>query len=69
MQAVSGAGYPGVPSLDILGNIIPYIGGGEEDKIERETLKILGARRRPGAGTRPSSARRSRACRSSTATR
>jgi aspartate-semialdehyde dehydrogenase len=43
MQAVSGAGYPGVPSLDILGNIIPYIGGGEEDKIERETLKILGA--------------------------
>ena len=42
MQAVSGAGYPGVPSLDILGNIIPYIGGGEEDKIETETLKILG---------------------------
>jgi aspartate-semialdehyde dehydrogenase len=42
MQAVSGAGYPGVPSLDILGNIIPFIGGGEEDKIERETLKILG---------------------------
>jgi len=43
MQAVSGAGYPGVPSLDILGNIIPFIGGGEEDKIERETLKILGS--------------------------
>ena len=43
MQAVSGAGYPGVPSLDILGNIVPYIGGGEEDKIETETLKILGA--------------------------
>ena len=42
MQAVSGAGYPGVASLDILGNLIPYIGGGEEDKIERETLKILG---------------------------
>jgi len=42
MQAVSGAGYPGVPSLDILGNLIPYIGGGEEDKIERETAKILG---------------------------
>jgi len=42
MQAVSGAGYPGVPSLDILGNVIPFIGGGEEDKIERETLKILG---------------------------
>jgi aspartate-semialdehyde dehydrogenase len=43
MQAVSGAGYPGVASLDILGNIIPFIGGGEEEKIETETLKILGA--------------------------
>ncbi len=43
MQAVSGAGYPGVPSLDILGNVVPFIGGGEEDKIETETLKILGA--------------------------
>jgi aspartate-semialdehyde dehydrogenase len=43
MQAVSGAGYPGVPSLDILGNLIPFIGGGEEEKIETETLKILGA--------------------------
>lgn len=43
MQAVSGAGYPGVPSLDILGNIIPFIGGGEEEKIETETGKILGA--------------------------
>jgi aspartate-semialdehyde dehydrogenase len=42
MQAVSGAGYPGVASLDILGNLIPYIGGGEEEKIENETLKILG---------------------------
>jgi aspartate-semialdehyde dehydrogenase len=42
MQAVSGAGYPGVPSLDILGNVIPFIGGGEEEKIEKETLKILG---------------------------
>lgn len=41
MQAVSGAGYPGVPSLDILGNIVPYIGG-EEEKIERESRKILG---------------------------
>ncbi|MGQ0765491.1 MAG: aspartate-semialdehyde dehydrogenase [Gemmatimonadota bacterium] len=41
MQAVSGAGYPGVPSLDILGNIIPYIGD-EEPKIEREMNKILG---------------------------
>jgi aspartate-semialdehyde dehydrogenase len=42
MQAVSGAGYPGVASLDIVGNIIPFIGGGEEEKIETETLKILG---------------------------
>jgi aspartate-semialdehyde dehydrogenase len=42
MQAISGAGYPGVPSWDILGNLIPYIGGGEEEKIETETGKILG---------------------------
>jgi aspartate-semialdehyde dehydrogenase len=41
MQAVSGAGYPGVPSLDILGNVIPHVGG-EEEKIERESRKILG---------------------------
>ncbi|HEY9013655.1 MAG TPA: aspartate-semialdehyde dehydrogenase, partial [Gemmatimonadales bacterium] len=41
MQAVSGAGYPGVPSLDIVGNVIPFVGG-EEEKIERETRKILG---------------------------
>jgi aspartate-semialdehyde dehydrogenase len=42
MQAVSGAGYPGVPSLDILGNVVPFIGG-EEEKLETETLKILGS--------------------------
>lgn len=42
MQAVSGAGYPGVASLDILGNVVPFIGG-EEDKLETETQKILGA--------------------------
>lgn len=41
LQAVSGAGYPGVASLDILDNVIPYIGQ-EEEKIERETRKILG---------------------------
>jgi aspartate-semialdehyde dehydrogenase len=41
MQAISGAGYPGVPSMDILGNVIPYIGG-EEDKMETETQRILG---------------------------
>jgi aspartate-semialdehyde dehydrogenase len=42
MQAVSGAGYPGVASLDILGNVVPFIGG-EEEKMESETLKILGS--------------------------
>jgi len=41
MQAVSGAGYPGVASLDIVGNVIPHIGG-EEEKMERESRKILG---------------------------
>lgn len=41
MQAISGAGYPGLPSLDILGNVIPYIGG-EEEKMQTETRKVLG---------------------------
>jgi aspartate-semialdehyde dehydrogenase len=41
MQAISGAGYPGVASLDIMDNIVPYISG-EEEKMEWETLKILG---------------------------
>lgn len=41
LQALSGAGYPGVPSLDILDNVLPYIGG-EEEKMEAETTKILG---------------------------
>ena len=41
MQAVSGAGYPGVASLDIVGNVVPYIAG-EEEKIERESRKVLG---------------------------
>ena len=41
MQAVSGAGYPGVASMDILDNVIPYIGS-EEEKMETETLKLLG---------------------------
>ncbi len=41
MQALSGAGYPGVPSLDMIGNVIPFIGG-EEPKIETETRKLLG---------------------------
>ena len=43
LQAISGAGYPGVPSWDILGNIIPQIGGGEEEKVESESNKILGS--------------------------
>ena len=41
LQAISGAGYPGVPSMDINGNVIPYIGG-EEPKMEQETQKIMG---------------------------
>lgn len=47
MQAVSGAGYPGVPTLDILGNVIPLIPD-EEEKIETETRKILGHVERSG---------------------
>ncbi|MDR1247734.1 MAG: aspartate-semialdehyde dehydrogenase, partial [Treponema sp.] len=42
LQAISGAGFPGVPSLDILDNVVPYIGG-EEEKTEQEPLKILGS--------------------------
>ena len=41
LQAISGAGYPGVASLDIVGNVIPFIDG-EEEKIQAETQKILG---------------------------
>jgi aspartate-semialdehyde dehydrogenase len=41
MQAISGAGYPGVPSMDINANVIPFIGG-EEEKMEEETQKIMG---------------------------
>lgn len=44
MQAVSGAGYPGVASIDIMDNVIPFISG-EEEKLEQEPLKILGAYR------------------------
>ncbi len=42
LQAVSGAGYPGVPSADIIGNVVPFIGG-EEEKMQQETQKILGS--------------------------
>lgn len=41
MQSISGAGYPGVPSLDIIGNVIPFIRN-EEEKLEAETLRLLG---------------------------
>jgi aspartate-semialdehyde dehydrogenase len=44
LQAISGAGYPGVPSLDIIGNVVPFISG-EEEKIESETKRILGCMR------------------------
>ncbi len=44
MQAISGAGYPGVPSMDINANVIPFIGG-EEEKMQQETQKILGTLR------------------------
>ena len=50
MQAVSGAGYPGVPSMDILGNVVPYIKN-EEEKMEAETLKLLGTLNRVQPGT------------------
>lgn len=42
MQAISGAGFAGVPAMAIYDNVIPYIGG-EEEKMERETLKIMGS--------------------------
>jgi len=44
LQAISGAGYPGVPSMDINANVIPFIGG-EEEKMQQETQKILGTLR------------------------
>lgn len=47
MQAASGAGYPGVPSLDLIDNVVPFIAG-EEEKLETEPRKILGALN-PGA--------------------
>jgi len=59
MQAVSGAGYPGVPALDILGNVIPYIRG-EEEKVEEETRKMLGAL--DGETVTPAAARVSALC-------
>ena len=69
MQAVSGAGYPGMPTLDILGNVIPYIGG-EEEKVERETRKLLGKFSTSRSSRATSlSVRTATACRSRTAIR
>src|SRR5205807_3777124 len=59
MQAVSGAGYPGVASLDILGNVIPYIAK-EEEKMEEETRKLLGTLN--GAGIVPAPFKMSAQC-------
>lgn len=59
LQAVSGAGYPGVPSVDILGNVVPFIGG-EEEKMQQETQKILG--RFDSQGITPLDARVSAHC-------
>ena len=59
MQAVSGAGYPGVASLDILGNVIPYISK-EEEKMEEETQKLLG--KLNGSGVIPAPFKMSAQC-------
>jgi aspartate-semialdehyde dehydrogenase len=53
LQAISGAGYPGVASWDILANVIPHIGGGEEEKIQTETNKILGTLRNGAVENHP----------------
>jgi aspartate-semialdehyde dehydrogenase len=53
LQAVSGAGYPGVPSYDTVGNVIPGIGGGEEEKIQSEANKILGTLNGDGITAHP----------------
>ena len=59
MQAISGAGYPGVPSLDILDNVVPFIKG-EEDKLTKEPAKMIGAF--DGEGIQPFSMTVSAAC-------
>ncbi len=59
MQAVSGAGYPGVPSMDILDNVVPYIAS-EEEKMEEELLKLLG--KLEGHAVKPLAARMSASC-------
>ncbi len=59
MQAVSGAGYPGVASMDILDNVVPYISN-EEEKMEEELLKLLG--KLDGHAVKPLAARMSASC-------
>lgn len=59
MQAVSGAGYPGVASMDILGNVVPYIKN-EEEKMQAETLRLLG--KRDGKVVRPLAAKMTAHC-------
>jgi aspartate-semialdehyde dehydrogenase len=59
MQAISGAGYPGVASMDINANVIPFVGG-EEEKMQQETQKILGEF--TGEGLRPLNAKVSAHC-------
>jgi len=59
MQAVSGAGYPGVASMDILDNVVPYIAN-EEEKMEEEMLKLLG--KLDGHAVKPLVARMSASC-------
>jgi aspartate-semialdehyde dehydrogenase len=61
MQAISGAGYPGVASMDINGNVIPYISG-EEEKMQQETQKILGEFIATKPAIRPIEARVSASC-------
>jgi len=59
MQAISGAGYPGVASMDILGNVVPYIKN-EEEKMQAETLRLLGSR--DGKMVKPLGAKMSAHC-------
>src|ERR1700749_1204761 len=59
MQAISGAGYPGVASMDILGNVVPYIKN-QEEKMQAETLRLLGAR--DGKVVRPHDAKMTAHC-------
>ena len=53
LQAASGAGYPGVSAWDLIDNVIPFIGGGEEEKIETEPRKILGRHDAAGFAASP----------------